>query len=73
VRFLSGGIDSSTIVAIMAGLTGRPVKTYSIGYKGEYSYYNELPYASVCRQGPSKTDHHEIVVEPVRQRVYCQS
>ncbi len=62
--FLSGGIDSSTIVAIMAGLTGRPVKTYSIGYKGEYSYYNELPYASVVAKA-FKTDHHEIVVEPV--------
>ena len=61
--FLSGGLDSSTIVAVMAGLTGRPVKTYSIGYQGEHSYYNELPYASVVAKAFS-TDHHEIVVQP---------
>jgi len=61
--FLSGGLDSSTIVAVMAGLTGRPVKTYSIGYKGEHSYYNELPYASVVAKA-FDTDHHEIVVQP---------
>ena len=62
--FLSGGMDSSTIVSVMAGLTGRPVKTYSIGYKGEHSYYNELPYASVVAKAFG-TDHHEIVVQPV--------
>src|SRR5229473_5687660 len=61
--FLSGGLDSSTIVAVMAGLTGRPVKTYSIGYQGEHSYYNELPYASVVAKAFG-TDHHEIVVQP---------
>src|SRR5229473_3510386 len=61
--FLSGGLDSSTIVAAMAALTGRPVKTYSIGYQGEHSYYNELPYASVVSKAFG-TDHHEIVVRP---------
>jgi asparagine synthase (glutamine-hydrolysing) len=61
--FLSGGLDSSTIVAVMASLTGRPVKTYSIGYQGEHSYYNELPYASVVAKAFG-TDHHEIVVQP---------
>ena len=62
--FLSGGMDSSTIVSVMAGLTGRPVKTYSIGYQGEHSYYNELPYASVVAKAFA-TEHHEIVVQPV--------
>jgi asparagine synthase (glutamine-hydrolysing) len=62
--FLSGGMDSSTIVAVMAELTGRPVKTYSIGYQGEHSYYNELPYASLVAKAFG-TDHHEIVVQPV--------
>jgi len=61
--FLSGGIDSSTIVAAMARATGRPVKTYSIGYEGEHSYYNELHYAKVVAQAFA-TDHHEIVVRP---------
>lgn len=61
--FLSGGVDSSTIVAAMANLTGRPVKTYSIGYEGEHTYYNELPYAKQVAQAFA-TDHHEIVVRP---------
>ncbi len=61
--FLSGGIDSSTIVAAMARLTGRPVKTYSIGYEGELSYYNELPFASIVARAFG-TDHHEIIVRP---------
>ncbi len=61
--FLSGGIDSSTIVAIMAKVTGRPVKTYSIGYGGDQSYYNELPYAKLVAQAFA-TDHHEIIVKP---------
>ena len=61
--FLSGGIDSSTIVAAMARMTGRPVKTYSIGYGGDQSYYNELPYAKIVAQAFG-TDHHEIVVRP---------
>ena len=61
--FLSGGIDSSTIVAAMARMTARPVKTYSIGYEGEYSYYNELPYARSVAQAFA-TEHHEILVRP---------
>lgn len=61
--FLSGGIDSSSIVAAMARLTGQRVKTYSIGYEGEHSYYNELPYAKVVAQAFG-TDHHEIIVRP---------
>ncbi len=61
--FLSGGLDSSTIVAAMAKMTGRPVKTYSIGYQGEHSYYNELPYAKAVAQA-FHTEHHEIVVHP---------
>jgi len=61
--FLSGGIDSSTIVAAMARLTGRAVKTYSIGYGSDQSYYNELPYAKIVAERFA-TDHHEIVVRP---------
>jgi asparagine synthase (glutamine-hydrolysing) len=61
--FLSGGIDSSTIVAAIARNTGRPVKTYSIGYESDDSYYNELSYAKIVATAFG-TDHHEIIVRP---------
>jgi asparagine synthase (glutamine-hydrolysing) len=58
---LSGGIDSSTIVALMAELMDRPVETFSIAFKGE-SKYNELEYArTVARQ--FRTNHHEIEID----------
>lgn len=63
--FLSGGVDSSAVVAFMARHSDRPVKTYSIGFDTDTGggYYNELPYArKVAEQ--FKTDHHEIVVKP---------
>ena len=63
--FLSGGIDSSSIVAMMARHSTRPVKTYSIGFDtgAAGAYYNELPFA---RQVSALfgTDHREILVRP---------
>ena len=63
--FLSGGIDSSAVVAFMSAHSDRPVKTYAIGFEGggAEAYYNELPYAKRVAQ-LFKTDHHEIVVRP---------
>jgi asparagine synthase (glutamine-hydrolysing) len=59
--FLSGGIDSSSVVASMATQSPEPVKTFSIGF--EESAYNELPAAALVAK-KFKTDHHEIVVRP---------
>jgi len=59
--FLSGGIDSSSVVATMARIGSGRVKTFSIGFAEQE--YNELEYA---RQIARKfdTDHHELIVEP---------
>ncbi|MCL4294785.1 MAG: asparagine synthase (glutamine-hydrolyzing) [Anaerolineae bacterium] len=59
--FLSGGIDSSIVVAVMSGLMSEPVKTFSIGYTSESQ--NELGYAWQLAQR-YQTDHHEFIVEP---------
>jgi asparagine synthase (glutamine-hydrolysing) len=63
--FLSGGVDSSSVVALMSRHTAHPVKTYSIGFRGSSGaeLYNELPFArQVAEQ--FKTEHHEIIVQP---------
>jgi asparagine synthase (glutamine-hydrolysing) len=59
--FLSGGIDSSSVVASMALQSPDPIKTFSIGF--EESRFNELPFAAMVAR-KYKTDHHEIVVRP---------
>ncbi len=59
--FLSGGVDSSAIVAMMARHSEKPIKTFSIGFQEEK--YNELPYARMIAK-KFKTDHTEFIVEP---------
>jgi asparagine synthase (glutamine-hydrolysing) len=59
--FLSGGIDSGTIVALMAQLGSGRVKTFSIGF--EQKEYDELPYARMVAERYG-TEHHEFVVRP---------
>jgi asparagine synthase (glutamine-hydrolysing) len=63
--FLSGGIDSSTVVGLMAAHSDRPIRTYSIGFEGAAAedYYNELPYARRVAQ-LFGTEHREILVRP---------
>ncbi len=57
--FLSGGIDSSAVVALMARHSSLPIKTFSVGF-GEAAY-SELAYAKIIAD-LFKTDHHELVV-----------
>jgi asparagine synthase (glutamine-hydrolysing) len=59
--FLSGGVDSSAVVALMAREMSSPVKTFTIGF--ESRDFSELPFA---RQVAEKfgTDHHEEIVRP---------
>ena len=63
--FLSGGIDSSTVVGLMAAHSDQPIRTYAIGFKGTAAddYYNELPYARRVAE-LFHTQHQEIVVRP---------
>lgn len=59
--FLSGGVDSSLIVGIMARLSEKPVKTFSIGF--EEKEFDELSYARIVADHFS-TEHHEFIVKP---------
>ena len=59
--FLSGGTDSSAIVALMSKLSNKPVKTFSIGF-GEKTF-DETPYARIIAKR-FKTEHKEFTVKP---------
>jgi asparagine synthase (glutamine-hydrolysing) len=59
--FLSGGIDSSAIVALMAKLGAAPIKTFSIGFNEPR--YDETRYAQIIAERFG-TDHHQFTVEP---------
>jgi len=59
--FLSGGIDSSIVVACMARRSAQPVKTFSVGFSQAGA--SELPFARQIAER-YRTDHHELTVEP---------
>lgn len=59
--FLSGGIDSSAICAVMAEMVDEPIKTFSVGFKEREA--NEFEYARIVAN-VYKTEHHEITITP---------
>ncbi len=59
--FLSGGVDSSSIVATMSRFSSQPVKTFSIGF--EEKSYSELEYSSIVSK-EFKTDHYTKILNP---------
>ena len=59
--FLSGGIDSSAIAAVMSTLVDEPIKTFSVAFAERSA--NELEYARLVASA-YKTNHHEVVVSP---------
>jgi asparagine synthase (glutamine-hydrolysing) len=66
--FLSGGVDSSVVVALMAQLGSGPVKTFSIGF--EERTHDELPYARLMAERYA-TDHREFIVRPDASEVFA--
>ena len=58
--FLSGGVDSSTVVALMSQVLNQPVKTFSIGFEDQT--YNELNYARLIAK-KFNTEHHEFIIQ----------
>jgi asparagine synthase (glutamine-hydrolysing) len=61
--FLSGGLDSSAVVATMREITSGRIATFSVGFGRAAPSYDELPYARLVAQR-FETDHHEEILEP---------
>jgi asparagine synthase (glutamine-hydrolysing) len=64
--FLSGGIDSSLVVAMMSQVSSQPVKTFSVGVP--YKNYSELPFAGMVAE-KYQTEHFEETIYPSLMRV----
>lgn len=61
--FLSGGIDSGSIVALMSGISSGPVETFTMGFEGKYGFYDERADARLVAE-KYHTAHHESLVKP---------
>jgi asparagine synthase (glutamine-hydrolysing) len=66
--FLSGGVDSSAITALMARQLDQPVKTFTVGFS-DHQHLNELDYARRVAE-LYKTDHHEVLVDSRQMEEY---
>jgi asparagine synthase (glutamine-hydrolysing) len=61
--FLSGGLDSSSIVALAARAQTDPLRTFSLGFGAGEEHYTELEYASLV-SGRCATEHRELTIRP---------
>lgn len=61
--FLSGGVDSSSIVALMAQSSGEPVRSFSLGFGAGAEHYSELEYARLV-SARYRTEHRELEIQP---------
>ncbi|MBV9085552.1 MAG: asparagine synthase (glutamine-hydrolyzing) [Acidobacteriaceae bacterium] len=69
--FLSGGIDSSAIVALMSKQMSRPVDTFTVGFS-DHTHLNELDYArAVANQ--FRTNHHEVLIDEADMMGYLEN
>ncbi len=59
--FLSGGIDSTAVVGLMSRATGRPIKTYSVGFESQSGQRDELGWARMAARSFG-TEHTEVIV-----------
>lgn len=69
--FLSGGVDSSTNVALMSRYMDRPVDTFTVGFK-DHQHMNELNEASLVAK-TFKTNHHEVLIDGRDMRGYLSN
>ncbi len=69
--FLSGGIDSSSIVALMSRSSSEPVKTFSVGYGEQFSSFDELEFGRWVADYYG-TEHYEFVVQPDIQKTILE-
>jgi asparagine synthase (glutamine-hydrolysing) len=59
--FLSGGLDSSTVVALMSQILDTPVQTFAVGFSGAGESVSELPYARLVAERWG-AEHHEVMI-----------
>lgn len=61
--FLSGGVDSTGVVAFMREASSQPIRTFSIGFDSQHAYHNEAPFAEAAAKALG-TKHETLIVQP---------